>query len=159
MKLQEPPVVVKYDMTVFFDYNEALAASKKAGKPLMLDFTGVNCANCRSMETNVWSNPEVMKRLKNDFILASLYCDVYNIDIPKEEQYHSQILGEDVTNLGLRSQDIEQSVYNDGALPTYFFVDDKATKLYDKGIHNGTSAADFIKILDEVKAKYKALHP
>ncbi|RYZ61198.1 MAG: protein-disulfide reductase, partial [Chitinophagaceae bacterium] len=75
----EPEVVKKFGLVTFFDYDEALAASKQVNKPLMLDFTGINCINCRKMEAQVWSHPEVMKRLKEDFIIASLYTDVQNI--------------------------------------------------------------------------------
>lgn len=159
MKLNEPPVVVKYRMTVFFDYQEALAASAKTGKPVMLDFTGINCANCRKMETSVWSRPEVMQRLKNDFILASLYCDANAVELPKEDQYFSKALEQQVTTLGEKCQDIELGTFGANGLPGYFFVDDKGTRLYDKGVFYPTSAEDFIKILDNVKAKYKELHP
>ena len=61
MKIYEPEVVTKYGMTTYFDYDEALAAARKLHKPLMLDFTGINCVNCRKMEGQVWSDPQVMK--------------------------------------------------------------------------------------------------
>ena len=72
MKIYEPPVVRNLGLVTYFDYDEALAASKKLKKPVMLDFTGINCVNCRKMEGQVWSQPEVAKRLKEDFIVASL---------------------------------------------------------------------------------------
>jgi thiol:disulfide interchange protein DsbD len=76
----EPEVVKKFGLVTFFDYDEALAASRKAQKPLMLDFTGINCINCRKMEAQVWSNPDVMKRLKEN--LSSLrYTRTYKIFI------------------------------------------------------------------------------
>ena len=159
MKLNEPPVVVKYKMTIFFDYAEALAASKKTGKPVMLDFTGINCANCRKMETGVWSDPEVMRRLKDDFILASLYCDANAVELPKEEQFYAKSLDAQATTLGEKNQDLEITQFGTNALPTYFFVDASGTRLYDKGIGYPTSVSDFVKILEEVKAKNKSLHP
>lgn len=76
MKIYEPEVVTKYGMITYFDYDEALAAARKLHKPLMLDFTGINCVNCRKMEGQVWSDPEVMKILKEDFVIVSLYVDV-----------------------------------------------------------------------------------
>lgn len=159
MKRNEPPVVVKYNMTVFFDYQEALAASAKEKKPVLLDFTGINCANCRKMETSVWSQPAVMQRLKNDFILASLYCDANAVELPKEEQYFSKALDLQVTTLGEKCQDIEIAQFGTNGLPTYFFVDEKGTKLIAKGITYPTSADEFIKLMDEAKAKYKESHP
>lgn len=56
------------------DYNEALKIAKERNKPLMLDFTGWNCVNCRKMEENVWPNEKV-KKLMDEFILVSLYVD------------------------------------------------------------------------------------
>ena len=57
------------------DYEHALAYSKKVGKPLLIDFTGHACANCRKTEDNVWSDTEVTKRLNNNVVLVSLYVD------------------------------------------------------------------------------------
>ncbi|MEJ7683555.1 MAG: thioredoxin family protein [Segetibacter sp.] len=51
-----------------------MAAAKVLNKPVMLDFTGHSCANCRKMEAEVWDDPEVMKRIKEDFVLISLVC-------------------------------------------------------------------------------------
>jgi thiol:disulfide interchange protein DsbD len=62
----------------------------------MLDFTGINCVNCRKMEGQVWSDPKVMQRLKEDFVIASPYVDVHNLDIPESEQYFSKGLDKQV---------------------------------------------------------------
>jgi thiol:disulfide interchange protein len=60
---------------LFFDYDEAMAAAKEQGKPLMIDFTGIVCPNCREFENRVWTQPEVMDRMKNKFVVASLFED------------------------------------------------------------------------------------
>src|SRR6185312_6020377 len=91
MKIFEPEVVVKYGMITYFDYDEALSVARKVHKPLMLDFTGINCVNCRAMEAQVWSDPEVMKRLKENFVIVSLYVDV-PLDLQPGEQYFSKTL-------------------------------------------------------------------
>ena len=96
MKIYEPEVVTKYGMVTYFDYQEALEVARKLKKPLMLDFTGINCVNCRKMEGQVWSDPKVMQRLKEDFVIASLYVDVHNVDIPQSEQYFSKALDKQV---------------------------------------------------------------
>jgi hypothetical protein len=75
-------------------------------KPLMLDFTGINCVNCRKMEGEVWSDPAVMKMLKNDFVIVSLYVDVQNVDLPVEEQYYSKGLGRRIETLGDKNADL-----------------------------------------------------
>lgn len=157
MKLQEPPVIRKHRMTVYFDYDEALAAAKKLNKPVMLDFTGINCVNCRKMETSVWSNPEVMERLKNDFVLASLYCDADGVPLPKEDQFYSKSLEGQVETLGEKNQDLQIRIFESNSLPSYFFVDGEGKRLSDKGVFYPTSAEDFVTHLDKVKARHQEL--
>jgi thiol-disulfide isomerase/thioredoxin len=102
MKIYEPPVVTNLGLVTFFDYDEALAASKKLKRPVMLDFTGINCVNCRKMEFQVWSKPEVAKMLKEDFIVVSLYCDMNRIELPKNEQFFSKDLNSQVVTPGFQ---------------------------------------------------------
>ena len=64
-----------YDIPAFFDYEEARAYAAKVGKPLLIDFTGHGCVNCREMESRVWSDPRVLKLMKNDYVVCSLYGD------------------------------------------------------------------------------------
>lgn len=64
-----------HDILTFNDYDKGLAYAKKIGKPVMLDFTGHACVNCRKMEQNVWVKPKVLDVLKNDVVLISLYVD------------------------------------------------------------------------------------
>ena len=100
MKMYEPEVVTKYGMITYFDYDEALAVARKLHKPLMLDFTGINCVNCRKMEGQVWSDPEVMKRLKENFVIVSLYVDVHMWICNRRDQYYSKALNKKITTLG-----------------------------------------------------------
>ena len=159
MKLYEPDVVKNNGLVTYFDYEEALAVSKKVHKPVMLDFTGITCVNCRLMETNVWAAPEVMKRLKENYVIASLYCDASGVALAKEDQYPSKALGYDVTNLGDRSLDLQVSKFNANSQPFYFFVDEDGKLLADKGYGTNTNVSAFIKHLDGVEARYKQLHP
>ncbi len=159
MKSKETDVVVTHGLEVFYDYDEALAASKERKKPVMLDFTGITCVNCRLMETNVWTSPEVMKRLKEDFIIASLYCDASQVPLDKKDQYVSKALGYEVTNLGDRSLDLQVSKFNSNSQPFYYFVDENETKLAANGYGTNTDVARFIAHLDAVKERYKQLHP
>jgi thiol:disulfide interchange protein DsbD len=159
MRLYEPDVVKNNGLVTFFDYDEALAASKKMKKPVMLDFTGITCVNCRLMETNVWNAPDVMKRLKEDFIVASLYCDASAVKLAEGDQYMSKSLGYQVTNLGDRSLDLQVSKFNSNSQPFYFFVDDAGTLLANGGYGTNTNVPKFVAHLDAVKARYKELHP
>ena len=57
----------------YFDYEQALACAKAQNKPLFIDFTGHGCVNCREMEARVWSDPAVLRRLKEDYVVVALY--------------------------------------------------------------------------------------
>lgn len=159
LKLYEPEVVVKNGLVTYYDLDEAKAASKLLKKPLMLDFTGINCINCRKMEGQVWSHPEVMKRLKEDFVIVSLYCDFNSEDLPEAEQYDSKILGSRVVTVGNKNADYQATHFNTNAQPFYFFVDEQDRKLVENGYDYNPDVAKFIAHLDAAKAKYKELHP
>lgn len=151
----EPEVVKKFGLKTFFDYEEALAASRTAKKPLMLDFTGINCINCRKMEAQVWSHPEVMKRLKENFIIASLYTDVQNIELPEAEQFESKELGEFVNTVGEKFSHLQVSRYGVLAQPFYIFLDGREQKLAAEGYPYDPDVQKFIQHLDNVLAEYK----
>ena len=151
----EPEVVKKLGLVTFFDYDEALAASQKVKKPLMLDFTGINCINCRKMEAQVWSHPEVVKRLKENFIIASLYTDVQNIELPEAEQFESKELDELVNTVGEKFSHLQVSRYGVLAQPFYIFLDGKEQKLAPDGYPYDPDVQKFIQHLDNVVAEYK----
>ena len=155
MKIYEPPVVVQNGMITYFDYTEALAVARKVHRPLMLDFTGINCVNCRKMEGSVWSDPEVMKRLKNNFVIVSLYVDVNNIDLQPGDQFYSKVLGKKVTTLGDKNADMQVSKYNANTQPYYFFLDANENRLEPEGYGYDSNVEKFKNMLDEVVKKYK----
>jgi thiol:disulfide interchange protein DsbD len=154
MKIYEPPVVVQNGMITYFDYDEALAVSRKLHKPLMIDFTGINCPNCRKMEGEVWSDPEVMKRLKENFVIVSLYVDVHSIDLQPGEQYFSQSLNKKITTLGDKNADLHVTKYNANTQPYYFFLDANENRLEPEGYGYDPSISGFIQLLDRVVDKY-----
>ena len=159
MHIFEPEVVTKYGMVTYFDYDEALAVARKLKKPLMLDFTGINCVNCRKMEGQVWSDPKVMQRLKDDFVIASLYVDVHNIDIPVSEQYHSDALDKQIETLGDKNADMQVSIFGANTQPYYFFLDANEKRLVSEGYGYDPNINNFIKLLDTVKEKYRSTQP
>jgi thiol:disulfide interchange protein DsbD len=156
LSIYEPKVVKSNGIVTYFDYDEALAAGKRLGKPVMLDFTGINCVNCRKMEGQVWSNPEVVRRLKEDFVIASLYCDYNKIDLPESEQHFSKALNADVVTVGDKNADIQATKFGSNTQPFYFFVDENGNKLVDKGYSYDPDAAKFTAHLDKAKANYQA---
>ncbi|MGX1024195.1 cytochrome c biogenesis protein CcdA [Psychroflexus sp. MBR-150] len=74
-------------LTAYKDFDKGLAAAKASGKPILIDFTGMACVNCRKMEEQVWSEPQVLETLQNDVILISLYVDK-RTELPKDEQFN-----------------------------------------------------------------------
>lgn len=157
-KFLEPEVVKKNGLNTYFDYDDALKAAKEQNKPIMLDFTGITCVNCRKMEAQVWSNEEVFKRMKEKFVVVSLFCDATKIPIPANEQYESQLLGSRVMSLGQKNIDIQSSKYNSNTQPNYFFIDPNGTLLADKSYSYDPSPENFVKHLDAVYAKFKELN-
>lgn len=158
LKMYEPPIAVQNGLVTYFDYDEALAASKKLKKPVMLDFTGINCVNCRKMESQVWSNPEVMKRLKEDFIIASLYCDYDKKDLADDKQFFSKELNAQIVTIGDWNEHLQASKFNSNSQPFYFYVDEEGNKLVNKGYGYDPDASKFIRHLDKVKEVYLSLH-
>lgn len=137
----------------FFDYEEALAASKKTGKPVLLDFTGHSCVNCRKMERAVLSRPEVLKELSEQFIVASLYCDD-KTSLAEKEQYTSKKDGSEITTLGDKNVDLEVNTYGEVGQPIYIFVDSEGKVLKKAGGYV-PDVQRFLDIMKEVKEAYK----
>ncbi|PUZ27514.1 thiol:disulfide interchange protein DsbD [Chitinophaga costaii] len=142
--------------TLFFDYQEAIAASKAAHKPLMLDFTGHSCVNCRKFEKSVLSDPQVMKVLHDDFIVASLYTDE-KTELPESEQYVSKLDGTNVKNVGQSNADFEAVHFNRNSQPYYIPVDGEGSPLVSAGYGYDPkeNVAAFLAYLESAKAEYK----
>lgn len=155
MKIYEPEVVTTYGMVTYFDYAEALDVARELKKPLMLDFTGINCVNCRKMEGQVWSDPKVMQILKEDFVIASLYVDVKNVEIPQAEQFYSKVLNKQVETLGDKNADLQVTRFGANTQPYYFFIDAEENKLAEEGYGYDPGVEKFIKLLEKVKAEHK----
>lgn len=153
MKLYEPATVRSLGLHTYFDFEQAKEISKKEHKPLMLDFTGITCVNCRKMESEVWSSPEVLQLLKNDFVIVSLYCDANQVDTKLKNEE-----GEFVT-LGQYNLNLQKSKFNSNSQPLYFYIDDKENLLAEKGYDYKSDVKAFVAHLEKVKAKYKELNP
>lgn len=137
----------------YFDYQEALEASKKTGKPVLLDFTGHSCVNCRKMERAVLSKPAVLKELSDHFILASLYCDD-KTKLADADQYTSTD-GSKVTTLGAQNLDLQFTRFSSVAQPLYIFVDSDGNVIKNAGGYVA-DVPRFLNIMKEVREKHKA---
>lgn len=138
----------------YFDVEEGMAAAKALNKPLMLDFTGHSCANCRKMEAEVWSNPEVLRRIKEDFVLVSLYVDEFT-ELPEHEQYTNKE-GEKIITVGDKNKDYEITKFGFNAQPLYMFLDLDGTPLSDNKYGYDLDVKKFIDHLELVKKKFES---
>ncbi len=110
------------NLNCFHDYNEGLAYAKSVNKPILLDFTGWSCVNCRKMEDNVWSDPEVWKKLNNDYVLISLYVDDTTV-LPEKEQTISKTTGKKIETLGNKWSDFQTTKFQTNSQPYYVAID------------------------------------
>ena len=111
-----------HQIMVFEDYDKGLAYAKTVNKPIMLDFTGYACVNCRKMENNVWSDPRVLSILKNEVVLISLYVDDKR-ELPKSEQHVSKTTGSEIETVGDKWTDFMISKYKTNTQPLYVLTD------------------------------------
>lgn len=137
----------------WYDYEQALQVSKQLQKPVLLDFTGWNCVNCRKMENNVWSNPQVMKHLQNDFVMAELYVDDKTA-LNKNEQYNSSYSGKKITTLGAKWSDLQASKFNSNSQPDYVIVNSRGEVLVPPKPAD-YDPANYVKFLESGIAEYK----
>lgn len=111
-----------HDIMAFTDYEKGLAYAKSVNKPILLDFTGFACVNCRKMEDYVWSDPRILSILNNDVVLISLYVDDKR-ELPVEEQYTSKETGKKITSIGNKWSDFQITRYKANAQPYYIILD------------------------------------
>lgn len=138
----------------FFDLEEAKQYAKKVGKPLFLDFTGKSCANCREMETAVWSVPTVKKMIHEDYILVSLYCDENTIQLPKEEW--QQMNGKTIKTLGRRNHNYQIEKFHANAQPLYVLMDGEGNLLTEKPQQYDKNVENFVKFLSSGLNKFNS---
>ncbi len=119
-----------YDIVSFNDYEVGINYAKKMNKPVLLDFTGINCVNCRKMEENVWTDERILPILKNDIVLISLYVDDIE-KLPEDEQYTSETTGKRIKTIGNKWSDFQIKRYRANAQPYYVLIDLNENNLND----------------------------
>jgi thiol:disulfide interchange protein len=140
----------------YFDYEQALACAREQNKPLFIDFTGHGCTNCREMEANVWADPEILQKLKNDFVVVALYVDD-KTELPESEWYTSEYDKKVKKTIGKQNADLQITRLDNNAQPFYVLVgkDEKVLawpKAYDKSVEN------FKNFLESGKKTYNRLY-
>lgn len=138
----------------YFDYEQALACAKEQGKPIFVDFTGHGCVNCREMEARVWSDPKVLSRLKNDYVMLALYVDE-KTELPEKDWYTSEYDGKVKKSIGKQNADFQITRFNNNAQPYYVLLDTNGELLIEP-IAYERSISKFVDFLDEGKEKFEA---
>jgi len=138
----------------WYDYEQALQVSKELKKPILIDFTGWNCPNCRKMENQVWTNPVVFKHLQNDFVMLELYVDEKVAQLPANEVYTSTYSGKQITTVGGKNSDYETVKFQTNSQPYYVIIDSEGNTLVPPQGAN-FSVDNYIKYLESGLAAYK----
>ncbi|NEM96927.1 protein-disulfide reductase DsbD family protein [Pontibacter burrus] len=144
---------IAHGLTGYYDLEQAKKCAAAQGKPIFIDFTGHGCVNCREMEQNVWSDPEVLKRLREEYVIAALYVDD-RTELPESEQYVSSYDGKLKKTIGRKYADYQITKFNVNAQPYYVLMDENENVLvkptaYDLNVNN------FVKFLDAGVEAYK----
>ncbi|WP_192821794.1 cytochrome c biogenesis protein CcdA [Rufibacter sp. LB8] len=144
-----------HGLTGYFDLEQAKRCAAEQNKPIFIDFTGHGCVNCREMEANVWSHPEVLKRLREEFVIVALYVDD-KTELPQNEWVTSTHDGKVKNTMGKKNADYQITQFNANAQPYYVVMDANEQKLIDKPIAYEPNVQKFIQYLDAGIAAHKA---
>ncbi|MDZ7633881.1 MAG: cytochrome c biogenesis protein CcdA [Bacteroidales bacterium] len=120
----------EYGLQGYFDLGEGLACARQLNKPVLIDFKGHACANCKEMDARVWSDPEVQRRIRENFVLVGLYIDD-RTKLPDSEVFISQVDGKEKKTLGKKNEDIEISMFKTNSMPLYAIVDTEGRPLIE----------------------------
>jgi thiol:disulfide interchange protein len=109
------------NLNPFFDYKEGVAYAQQVHKPVIIDFTGHACVNCRKMEATVWPDRKVLPLLKDRYVLIQLYVDD-KTELPAGEQYVSSFSRRKITTIGALNSDIQAARFNTNSQPYYVLL-------------------------------------
>ena len=152
-ELEEGVHAGPHGIPVFEDYEEAMEYAKKVNKPLLVDFTGKGCTNCRKMEDNVWVRDEVKKMFMEDFVVVSLFVDL-RTKLPAEEQYVSETTGKKIRTIGNKWTEFQINRFHRNTQPYYVILDHNGNEVID-GQGYESDADKFIGWLKNGLKEYK----
>ncbi|MDB5255521.1 MAG: thiol:disulfide interchange protein DsbD [Chitinophagaceae bacterium] len=140
----------------YFQYEQAIACAKEKNLPLFIDFTGHGCVNCRKMEANVWSDPQVLMRLEKNYVVVALYVDDH-MKLPQAQWITSTFDGKQKKSIGAINSDIQISRFGNNAQPYYILLDPFTEKVLANPVAFNEDVAEFIDFLDEGKTNFELL--
>ena len=130
----------------FNDYDLGVAYAKETGLPIVIDFTGKACVNCRKMEQDVWSDPIIKDILKNKVVLISLYVDL-KTKLPKDKQYETTLAGKSkkVRSIGDQWMVLQANTYGTNSQPYYVFLNHKEEMLVENANYQDYGTVELFK--------------
>ena len=143
--LPDGMIRVAHNLPAYDNLEDGLAAAKASGKPVFLDFTGYGCVNCREMESRVWSDPEVLRRLREDFVIVALHVDD-KTKLP-ESKWVVNDQGKALKDVGRVNSYIALHDFGVNAQPNYFLLDGDGRRLAGPRPYN-LDIQGFIDFLD-----------
>lgn len=144
-----------FDLSCFNNFEDGLAYAIQQNKPIMLDFTGWGCVNCRKMEEYVWADPRVLERLRQNFVLISLYVDE-RTKLPESEQHVSEKTGRKIKNVGNKWSEFQEVNFGAVAQPYYVILGHDSLKPLHESAAYDPDIEKFIDWLDRGEAAFKA---
>lgn len=139
----------------YFDFEQGLQCAREQGKPVLIDFKGHACANCKVMEARVWSDPEVLERLRNNFVIIALYADDRTV-LPENKWITSKVDGKVKKTIGKINEDLEISLFKTNALPLYVITDHEGNPL-NQPMPTNLNVEEYKQWLDDGLARFNAL--
>lgn len=130
----------------YFDFEQGMECARKQNKPVFIDFTGHGCVNCREMEANVWSDPRVLKRLRDDYVIIALYVDDKS-RLDESEWVKSSYDGKVKKTLGKKYADFQIRKFGVNAQPYYVLLDHNEEKLVEPRAYS-LDVDEFVDFLD-----------
>ena len=141
------------DLNGYFDYEQAMSCGRAQNKPVFVDFTGHGCNNCREMENSVWSDPEVLKMLRDEYVVVALYVDD-KTQMPEEDWVTSTKNGKLKKTIGSKNIDFQETRFNANAQPYYVLLDNDGDMLMIPRSYSKDKAA-FLTFLKKGLDNYK----
>lgn len=152
--LPKGAVLTVHNLISFEDYKEGLDYAKEVNKPILIDFTGKQCVNCRLMENNVWSDKKVLDIIKNEVVLISLYGDDKK-ELPKNEWYISKENGNEINTIGEKWSEFQIQRFNNNSRPYYVLLNPNTEKELNIPVPYTPDIAEYTNWLKDGISKFK----
>ena len=145
-----------YGLQGYFDLQKALVCARIQSKPLLISFTAHNCLSCQEMEAQVWLDKEVLRYLKEGYVIAALYVDE-KMWLPAEEWYFSNFTNQLIKTVGARNADYQVTKFNRETQPFYVLMDAQEQLLAEPRAISPEDGRSFVEFLREGNERFNQL--